>query len=96
MENVKCYRCEKDIGQASASRVGRNDECPHCSSYIHCCFMCNFYDKNAYNECREPSADRVVEKEKNNFCDFYVLKGLKDSSGSKDDILAKANSLFKF
>lgn len=96
MDEVLCYRCSKGVGLSAAARVGRNDECPHCLSYIHCCMMCNFYDRNAYNECREPAADRIVEKEKNNFCDFFVLKGKGGANSSNDDLVAKANSLFKF
>jgi hypothetical protein len=58
--------------------------------------MCTFYDQTAYNECREPSADRIVEKEKANFCDFFCLKGVGENSGSaKDDLKNKFDSLFK-
>jgi hypothetical protein len=57
--------------------------------------MCGFFDTKAYNECREPTADRIVEKEKANFCDHYKL----GSGGTKldevTDLLSKANSLFK-
>ena len=36
-----------------------------------------------------------LEKEKANFCDHFKLGLSNDSSNEKDDILAKANSLFK-
>ena len=32
---------------------------------------CRFYDSSAYNDCSEPAADRVVEKDKANFCDYF-------------------------
>ncbi len=57
--------------------------------------MCSFYDKNSYNECKEPIADRITDKEKSNYCDYFKLNdgvGVKDK---KDDLLAAANALFK-
>lgn len=92
--HVLCFHCNKSTGYAPGAKVFRGDECPHCSSAIHCCKMCNFYDVKAYNECKEPSADRIVDKEKSNFCDYFVLKGASEGE-SKDDLLAKANALFK-
>ncbi|RZF23309.1 hypothetical protein DAY19_05460 [Halobacteriovorax vibrionivorans] len=71
------------------------EECPYCYASLHCCKMCKFYDKSAYNECRESSADRIVEKEKANFCDYFILKGGSDNGDGKDDLLAAANALFK-
>jgi hypothetical protein len=58
--------------------------------------MCQFYDQKAYNDCRESSADRVQDKEKANFCDYFKIGS---SSNNPDqerlDALAKAASLFK-
>jgi hypothetical protein len=76
--------------------VGRRDTCPSCMADIRCCKMCQFYDLKAYNECRESSADRVQDKEKANFCDYFKI----GSPGSnpdqaRQDALAKAAALFK-
>ena len=58
--------------------------------------MCQHYDKSAYNECREPNADRVLDKEKANFCDYYKFGNPGKQEGpSKEYLLAKANALFK-
>jgi hypothetical protein len=58
--------------------------------------MCYFYDPKAYNECREPNADRIVDKEKANFCDYYKIGGGKtDPDKERQDQLAKAAALFK-
>lgn len=58
--------------------------------------MCTFYDQNSYNDCREPSADRVVEKEKSNFCDYFQLGASNKIDNAKDKFLAQASKLFKF
>jgi hypothetical protein len=96
MEAVLCHACKKNLDLAAGSKVPRNEECPYCYSSIHVCKMCNFYDSTAYNECRESSADRIVEKEKANFCDFFVLKGGKSPNETKEDLLKNASALFKF
>lgn len=63
-------------------KVSRQDTCPHCNRDLRCCKQCSFYDPNAYNECREVSAERIVEKERANFCDYYVPRGAEKASGS--------------
>ena len=68
---MQCYFCQKNI--EVHDRVGRQDRCPFCSQDLHICKNCAFYDTTAYNECREPQADRVVDKEKSNFCDYFVV-----------------------
>jgi hypothetical protein len=57
--------------------------------------MCTFFDRNSYNECREPMADRITDKEKKNFCDYYSLGSNIDKEKEKEDLLNKANALFK-
>jgi hypothetical protein len=56
-------------------KVGRSDTCSHCGRDLRCCKQCKFYDPHAYNECREVSADRIVDKERANFCDYFVPMG---------------------
>jgi hypothetical protein len=48
-----------------------------------------------YNECVEPNADRVIDKEKANFCDYFQLSGSKLSSPTKEDLINSADALFK-
>lgn len=63
---------------------------------IRVCKMCQFYDPKAYNECRESSADRVQDKEKANFCDYFKIGSPGDNPDKeRQDALAKAASLFK-
>jgi hypothetical protein len=62
--------------------VSRRDVCPHCDRDLRCCRQCKFYDPNAYNECREISAERIVDKERANLCDHFMLRGSKGTSGS--------------
>lgn len=66
-----CFRCQKEL--IFVEKPLFRDECPQCLADVHVCRNCKFYDVGAYNQCREPSADRVVDKEKANFCEYFVL-----------------------
>ncbi len=90
-----CFRCRKEI--TLDSPPGRRDTCPFCRADLHCCRNCAFYDPAAYNECREPQAERVVEKERSTFCDYFRFRDAAASpagtkSGSARD---KLDTLFK-
>ena len=41
----------------------RQEECPHCGRGIRNCMMCDHYDGQSYNECGEPVAQRIVDKD---------------------------------
>lgn len=71
MERV-CHRCGHDIG--NLERVGRRDACLHCHSDLHCCLNCGFYDPAYHNHCREPQAERQVDKQVGNFCDYFSFR----------------------
>lgn len=80
-----CFSCGKSLDVSG--KPGRRDECPFCGADMRVCLNCRFYDAGAYNECKEPSADRVTDKEKANFCDYFEFG---DGSGRKEDDKDKA------
>ena len=92
---AKCFKCHTEIHIEHRDRIGRSEECPKCFAAVRSCMMCSFYDSKAYNECREPMADRITEKEKANFCDFYKFGPQASPESVKSDALAAANALFK-
>ena len=63
-----CRRCGAD---AEVERPGRRDACPKCDTDLHACVQCTFYAPGQYNDCREPQAERVVDPESANFCDYF-------------------------
>lgn len=77
---MKCFFCREDV--PIYGKVERQDTCPHCNRDLRCCKQCKFYDQNAYNECREVSAERIIEKERANFCDYFEVRGSKEEGGS--------------
>ena len=94
---ICCHSCGKPL-QLSAGNVGRTEECPHCRSDVRVCLNCTFFDQSAYNECQEPMAERVVDKDRRNFCDYFSLASGSASSGvsdSRQQALDRLNDLFK-
>jgi hypothetical protein len=77
-----CHKCIKVI--ADDFFVGRQSQCTSCGADLHCCFNCSFYDVGTYNDCREPQAERVLDKTRSNFCDFFRFKQTAKSTGSAD------------
>jgi hypothetical protein len=64
-----CHRCGRT--REAAGPVGRTEACDGCGADLHVCRNCEFYDPAAYNECRESRAERVLEKDRSNFCDWF-------------------------
>lgn len=91
----ECFHCHKEI-QLPQGPVGRGETCPSCGSDVRVCKNCGHYDVASYNECREIQADRVVDKERANYCDYFTFVG--GSAKQQDDreaALKKLNDLFK-
>ena len=93
--SVTCYSCSKPIEVESHQKISFSEECSYCSADIHNCKMCQFFDPSSYNECREPSAERIVEKEKRNFCEYFTVADGNKSTGIKPDAISAAEALFK-
>ena len=91
-----CHSCRKEL--SIERKVGRQETCPSCGADLHVCLNCTFYSPGAYNECREPQAERVVEKKRSNFCDFFhFVDGavrVKEAT-QKDDSRSRLDALFK-
>jgi hypothetical protein len=66
----RCHRC---AGEVSSARVGVRDLCDRCQAYLHCCRNCELYQPGAHNDCHEPGAEPIADKEQGNFCDFFRL-----------------------
>ena len=77
---IVCYACGSDVG--TRERIGRQERCERCGVDLHSCRQCRFYDPRAYNACAEPQAERVLAKERANFCDYFAPAVPVASSGT--------------
>ncbi|HYB98919.1 MAG TPA: hypothetical protein VEC57_07245 [Candidatus Limnocylindrales bacterium] len=93
---VICYACGSPT--TFDATVSRNARCDGCGMDLRCCRTCRFYDSSAYNECSEPSAERVVDKERANFCDYYTPRGATGAAAApapSDDAQSALENLFR-
>lgn len=79
--------------------VSRSAVCPKCGRDLRCCRQCKFYDPRAYNDCKEVSAERIRDKERANFCDFFLPRGTKVANRGygikRGDAMEALEALFK-
>jgi hypothetical protein len=89
-----CWTCGCEL---TVLDYGRADTCRKCGRDTKVCKGCLFYDPSSNNECRESQAERVVEKERSNFCDYFKPSAATaDKQALTRDILkAAAEALFK-
>lgn len=64
-----CAFCKREV--LIDDKVFRTDSCPHCDRDLHACVNCTHYEPGRNNDCREERAEREVEKERANFCDYF-------------------------
>jgi len=67
---MKCWKCGIEID--TRERVEFRAACPSCDQALHACHNCGHYDPAYYNQCRETAAERVVDKERANFCEYFA------------------------
>ena len=89
-----CHKCNNKIEDDFF--VGRQSQCPSCEADLHCCLNCSFYEIGEYNDCRESQAERVLDKSRSNFCDFFSFKQKAETTGATDSSTKdKLDALFK-
>ena len=87
-----CWACGQ---QLDASMYQREGECPQCRKQTHVCRNCHFYEPGRPNDCQEPIAEPVRDKDRANFCDYFEPSA--DSyqpSEDVDKLKAAAENLF--
>lgn len=99
MTDSVCFNCQKTLVLPDDLKISRQDTCEYCGAHLRSCKMCHFYDLSAYNDCREPNAERVVEKEKANFCSYFQVSdgssGPNKETYDKQKLFNAAEELFK-
>jgi hypothetical protein len=94
---MRCFACGTPVELSSGERVGFRDACPRCGQDLHVCRNCTHHDPSAYNECREPNAERVDDRERANRCDYFS-PGEAGPTGRADERArgrARLDALFK-
>lgn len=90
-----CWKC----GAAQPELLlplARLAECPSCRAQLHVCRMCRYYDPRSAQQCREPVADAVTDKERANFCGYFQIRpdAFIPDSGTSDESRRRLDALF--
>lgn len=89
---MQCAFCQQEYTE---KKLPFREECPGCGRDLHICRNCQFYDPGAHHECRESSAENVVDKERANFCEYFLgTEGGLTGSGAGEDARKKLEALF--
>ena len=87
-----CWSCGAALEAVDYQREG---ECPRCRRQTHVCRNCRFYAPGRPNDCQEPVAEYVQDKQRANFCDYFEPSGdAHQAAPDAADLRAKADSLF--
>jgi hypothetical protein len=89
-----CWHCGQTLQGAD---YGRENHCPRCGKAAHACRNCHHYAPTKANQCDEPIAERVVDKERANFCELFepAENPGEAKATSAEELLKAAEDLFK-
>lgn len=90
-KTIRCVYCRTALDLPA--QVDRNEVCPHCSRTLRCCKQCRSYDPHAFNQCREVSAPRIVDKERANQCEHFMLRGSPAGPAKMDKVTQAKKAL---
>jgi len=65
---VRCHACGRPT---SDELIARTATCAGCGAWLHCCRNCDLFAPGRANDCREPRAEAVPDRERANFCDWF-------------------------
>ncbi|MCG7865532.1 MAG: hypothetical protein B6D70_12495 [gamma proteobacterium symbiont of Stewartia floridana] len=91
----RCWQCGHELQTAD---YGRESGCLACSKPTRVCRNCRWYAPDRPNQCEEPGVERVLDKEKANFCELFepTMEPLTEKSTQSEDSLRQAaEDLFK-
>jgi hypothetical protein len=97
--SMSCWKCGATIEMKPGERIGSRDACSRCGADLHSCRNCRFYDTSKSNQCAEPQAEWVRDKEAANYCDYFQPSSRTadraEASQSAQDAKKKFDSLFR-
>jgi hypothetical protein len=72
-ETLYCWRCDASLAHLPLP-LGRQAKCAQCNAQLHVCRQCRHFDPGKSNQCLEPMAERVIDKSRANFCEWFQAR----------------------
>jgi len=94
---MRCFACDTSIDLAPGDRVAFRATCDGCNADLHCCRNCGFHDPGAQNQCREPGAEWVGDRERANHCEDFAAsdRGGGEAAAAASAAKSVLDDLFK-
>ena len=95
---MRCAACGREHGVAPGERVSFRDECAGCGADLHACRHCAHHDPGRANQCREPLAEPVADRERANRCEYFSPGDAADAGGAdaaREAARSALDALFK-
>jgi hypothetical protein len=88
-----CNHCNTPI--SGDYTIGYATLCPVCSQELHTCLNCRFYSPGSYHDCLESVEEVVLDKDRANHCDSFMLGGSTTAKKERaEHAKARAEALF--
>ncbi len=65
---ARCWNCATTLPPG----VDFKENCPKCSSPLHCCKMCAHFEPSTRFQCLKPIPERIAYKDKQNECTLFA------------------------
>lgn len=90
----KCWGCGSDLTTAD---FGRETLCLSCGKATRVCKNCRWFDPARSLQCQEPMAEKVQDKARANYCEFFeATRDARDAGAAVAvDVRKTAEDLFK-
>ena len=88
-----CYKCGQEL--IFEVKMQRTDTCLHCSTDLHVCRNCEFWDLGAHNQCTITLTEYVSDRERANHCTHFKFRSGETETEDKDAAMSKLEALFK-
>ncbi|MBD3161367.1 MAG: hypothetical protein GF346_04115 [Candidatus Eisenbacteria bacterium] len=85
-----CWSCGAELPYRPLTPIPRSAECPSCGGDLHACRNCRHHDPAVNNQCREPNAEWISDRERANFCELFQLADRSGGAGDAKDRAAEA------
>lgn len=92
-EACVCWKCGGALPELLLP-LPRHEACPHCRASLHVCRMCRLFDPAVAQQCREPVADPVSDKQRANFCGYFEINPRAFVAAPVRDGKAQLDALF--
>lgn len=90
-DGLVCWKCGASL-VGLPFPLGRIAVCPSCEAELHVCKLCEYYDTAVADQCREPVAEQVKEKDRANFCDYFKAMPNAYIAQNKNDAASQARA----